>query len=285
MKKLIAVSLIGIPASGKTCLAHKLVEISRNQQLDASVIVISFDDFIKINFSEITTGDYKQSREQLLQKIENLIKMLRDYNEDCWLDKLTTSQLQLESRSFNIAPGCATSLIILDDNMHYRSMRQRIRSICRNMNCAHFQIFIECQLDSAIQRNRNRSSPVPESIIKEMFQKIEAPQNPCTINITYESSDDDLLDMINDRIKCSEDLEEQLSFPQQQSLLHEIDIITRKELNARIKALKPCEYISSTCEILNGKRKEFLENLRTQRLSNTADVESLREAFQRYLDK
>lgn len=285
MNKLIAVSLIGIPASGKTCLARKLIQMSKMQQLNASVIVVTFDDFIKLDFSDLTTGEYKQSREQLLQKTENLIKMLRDSDETSWSDKLTSSALQLEDRNFNVVSG-QPALIILDDNMHYRSMRQRIRLVCRNLNCEHFQIFMKCQVDDAIRLNMKRSSPVPEPVIRKMSHILEEPHNSRTMDLTFESLDETILEMINDQINNSEELEQTalLSSPQQQSILHEIDLITRKALSARIKALKSSEDISSICERLNGKRKEFLENLRTQSLSST-DAESISAAFQQYLDK
>lgn len=285
MKRLIAVSLIGIPASGKTSLARKILEFSRIGHLKANVVVITFDNFININFNEIATGDYKRSREKLLHDVEGLIQTLNKIDEN-FAEALSSSELKLDSTCFNFNIDRPT-IIVLDDNMYYRSMRQRVRSICRSTNCGHFQIFVKCSLELAIQRNLKRSSPIPESIINDMYHHLEEPHNLRTIICVSDLPDSDLVEMINERIENSESLEESaehLSLPQQQSLLHQIDIISRKELSLKIKSLKSNEDVSSRCATLNKRRKKFLEDFRSESLEKV-DVESIRSAFQRYLDE
>ena len=48
--KLYVATLIGIPASGKSTLAHRILEMSRKNILAANIVIVSFDELLKINF-------------------------------------------------------------------------------------------------------------------------------------------------------------------------------------------------------------------------------------------
>lgn len=280
MNRLIVVSLIGLPAAGKSSLAHKLVDMSRRKLLQSSVVVISFDDYI--NLDEL--GDYKHQREALLGQIESLLLHLIE-SVGHWGSILSTHQLMIPQTGYNLTAHCVT-LIVLDDNFYFRSMRQRVRAMCRNIHCPHFQIFVKSSLDDAIQNNLRRSNLVPEAIIKKMHLQLEEPVNPRTIIYERSLEDHDLLEMLHDRIKDPErnDEQEDQRDIQIQSAIHELDIITRKELSSKIQSLRSTENFSAICKTLNERRKMFLEDLRTKQLES-ADVESLRVAFQLYLDK
>lgn len=282
MNRLIVVSLIGLPAAGKSYLAHKLLDMSRRQLLQSSVVVISFDDYIDLD----ALADYKQQREALLGQIETLLLHLKE-SESNWENILSTHQLKLPPTAFhlNLTEHCVT-LIVLDDNFYFRSMRQRVRAMCRNIHCQHFQIFVKSSLDDALQNNLRRSNLVPEAIIRKMHLKLEEPVNSRTIIYERSSADHALIEMLHDRIKDPERNEEQEDqrVTQIQSAIHELDIITRKELSSKIQSLRSAENFSAVCKSLNERRKMFLEDLRTKQLVS-ADIESLRAAFQLYLDE
>lgn len=285
--QLIAVNLIGIPASGKTTLGLKLVELSKKNLLGSGVIVLSFDEFIKIDFISIKeTGVYKKCREKLLENIEGLIKRLHESDQGRWNEILSSNQeLKIDQSHYHIELDAPT-LIIFDDNMQFRSMRQRVRAMSRTFQCQHFQMFVKSTLEDAKNRNSLRANPVPESVIEKMFHNLEEPANPRTIFIDRILTDAELLSKLHDRIENpeKEQVEEPKSPQQQQSLIHEIDIFTRKEISSRIKDIKGKKDFSKCCETLNRKRKEFLEDLGKQNL-DAIDVESLRAAFNCYLDK
>lgn len=272
--QLIAVSLIGIPASGKSSIAKRILDLSRNHSLEASVIVISFDEHIQLNFTGISEGLYKTAREELMMKVEDLLKKLTE-----------GSPLELKDEQLSIQPD-GPSLVILDDNNFYRSMRQRVRSICKTVQCQHVQIFMKSSLEDAVGRNRQRPEPVPDSIIEKMFNQIETPVNHRTIIIeNLDIEDKTLCELLKERIKHPETFEEPAeSTVQQQSIIHEIDILTRKELSLRIQAIKSKPCFTQSCEIMNRRRKEFLEELRTRNLGSE-DINSLLKAFHCYLDR
>ncbi|VDP10689.1 unnamed protein product [Soboliphyme baturini] len=70
-------------------------------------------------------------------------------------------------------------LILVDDNMYYRSMRQEYYGLCRKYSIRFGQIFIACSTDEAILRNRVRQhgESVPDSVIKDMALRIEIPNS------------------------------------------------------------------------------------------------------------
>jgi tRNA uridine 5-carbamoylmethylation protein Kti12 len=282
--KLIAVSLIGVPGSGKSTFARDLVEISKKNLLQAGVIVICFDDYIKMNYSELAEGVYKQYREKLLTNIQDFMTTLKNSEEIS-----SILEMKISETNVHLKPNSPT-LIVLDDNMYFRSMRQRVRAICKSIHCQHFQIFLKSTLEEAKEKNKKREITVPETIVEKIFNNLEAPINPRTIYLdSMTTGDENIIDLINDRIKNPEKVEESADFStthQQQSVIHEADIITRKELSVRIKSLQSIGGdISQDCAKLNQRRKEFLDDLRAQKFVFNDDVESLRAAFNCYLEK
>ena len=78
------------------------------------------------------------------------------------------------------ASGC--TLVIIDDNMHLRSMRHRCYQIARSRTAAFLQIHIQCPLSKAIERNRTRpvhysseGYQVPEPSVMRMAEAMEPP--------------------------------------------------------------------------------------------------------------
>jgi len=276
----IVLSLIGIPASAKTSLAQRIVLLSRIS-LRCNAICISFDDHIDQNFNITRNGKYKDMREELIRRIENVTEELMKTQKHCWCDILT-SQLKIQEDKFHIGDHERT-LIILDDNNYFRSMRQRNRSLCKKLSCGHFQIFLKSSLEEANERNKNRSQLVPEPIIEKMLNQLEMPKNPRTITIDSLVDDKTLLKLLNDRIEDPEKLIDVVKTQQRQSIVHEMDIITRREINKIIQRRKSSGSISSLCTALNRKRKEFLEGLRSKEILN--DVNALRDEFYCYIDE
>lgn len=282
--QLIVVSLIGIPASGKTTFAHKLVELSKQNTLNASVIVISFDDHIKMDFTKLTEGEYKNLREVLITKVEDALRLFIVNEQSNWTGILSSKKLITEESWIHLKNNFPT-IVVLDDNMYFRSMRQRIRMICKNLKCQHFQILLNTSIDRARSRNQRRSQQVPELIIEKMFRKLEVPSNPRTIVIEEGQDNEIMLGLLHDRIENSEKLEETTEQQkiQQQSKFHEVDIITRKELSKSIKSLESSDF-PAVCEALTRHRKEFLKGLKSKDLLSV-EVDSLIETFRCFLDQ
>jgi len=154
--QLIAVSLIGIPASAKTSLAHRIIDLSKHGVLSSSVIVISFDEYLNMDYDRLHDGDYKRLREELIIKIEDLLGQLLKNEIQNWEQILISNDLKIQKNHYNIRTNDPTLpiLIILDDNNYFRSMRQRNRALCKNLMCRHFQIFMKSSMDEARRETR-----------------------------------------------------------------------------------------------------------------------------------
>lgn len=273
--KLFVVSLVGIPASGKSTLARRILRMSRENSLSVNVVVVSFDNMMKIDFTSLSDGDYKQHREEFFNKLERLLK---------FKDDLEILSNEIPSDSFHVTPANTSTLFILDDNMYLRSMRQRSRKMCKSCDCSHFQIFMKCSLEVAVERNAQRINSVDKLVIEKMFNDLEVPLNSRTITIEAPIADDDLLRDLNDRMSIPETLtEEPQKSAQDQSIIHEMDLITRKELSLKIQELKSTDNLNRISLKLNAMRKQFMDDVRNERLEFSS-IEELKIAFRNLLD-
>ncbi|KAG5682548.1 hypothetical protein PVAND_011894 [Polypedilum vanderplanki] len=266
--KFIIVSLIGIPASGKSTLSSIISKLSAECLLNANVIILNFDDLIEIDYGNISDGDYKKSRDFLFNEIEKLIKMLMDEkNPFKWAPIIEQSALKVPLNFITIKEANSSTLIILDDNMYYRSMRQRARLISKNCHCEHFQIFVKSALYDAIERNKKRKSSVDVGVIQKMFNDMEIPINARTINVDIMNlNEETFLNELKDRIKEPEVLTEepQMKVPQDQSIVHEIDLMTRKEIGIEIKRIGNKGNLKEISEKLNSNEENLNVSLSVQ---------------------
>jgi tRNA uridine 5-carbamoylmethylation protein Kti12 len=73
--------------------------------------------------------------------------------------------------------GATHRLIVVDDNMYYRSMRQECYRLARQLGTAYVQVHLQVPLELALQRNRDRQPDmqVPESALRRMAASFEEP--------------------------------------------------------------------------------------------------------------
>ena len=69
----------------------------------------------------------------------------------------------------------ATHVILLDDNMYYRSMRYEFFKICREEGAAFAQLHVTEDSEIARARNAKRESPVPDSVLERLVTLAEPP--------------------------------------------------------------------------------------------------------------
>lgn len=275
------VALIGIPASGKSSLSKIILDLSRRKSFSANVVLICFDKLLKIDFASMADGDYKRKREELFIKLENLVANFVT-NFYCLSDEIPPDDIHTSAEN-------SSTLFILDDNMYFRSMRQRARQLCKNCGCDYFQIFMRTLLKNAIERNsqRRRSERVDKSTIEKMFNDLEIPLNPRTIVLELSSIDENnLIAQLNDRIAQPEVLvaEEPPKIPQNQSEIHEMDLMSRRELAVKIQSVKLKENFSKLSFELNEKRKKFMNDIRSEKIK-FSNLEDFKIALKNLFDE
>lgn len=277
MNKVCLNVLVGIPGAGKTTYCQRIQEYLNLASSSLKVVHICFDDFIKFDATiDLENSTFKCKRKLLLEQLEQLIQCLKD-SSITQLEQLNKSLIQEFNCKFPIEMPQSPSkyLILVDDNMYYRSMRYQVFQIARRTITGYFQTFFNASLKSAMSRNRERPDPVPEEVISRMFYKLEKPNdNICkweknTINLNSLSIELEIV--INRTIQCLEKPVEPLEIsqnsngPVEQSVVHKIDLLLRKAVGEMVKQqreLVSSDEIKHFAEGLLSKRKQLLEDLR-----------------------
>ncbi|NXC44284.1 PSTK kinase, partial [Penelope pileata] len=250
--------LCGLPAAGKSTLAHALRrELPLRQGWDCALL--TYDDLIP--------------------------------EEAAVLDEpplVSAAPLPRPGRGGE-RPLC----LVLDDNFYYRSMRREVHRLARAHSLGFCQLFLQCPLEQCLQRNRLRGRPVPEGTILRMAQRLEAPEperNPWEQNSLILSSSGCapeeepsaglmgafgmqiislLATALENPVKQNEDNTEQKEADRAicaASAVHRADQMCRRIVSQAMKEAKDKNVLSSEmkslAEELNKLKAEFLEDLR-----------------------
>ncbi|NXO61072.1 PSTK kinase, partial [Aramus guarauna] len=244
----------------------------------------------------------KQSRRELLQCLERFLRALLTgepppapaaATQPAWERFLACCHGQglLASADSQAGAGrCGTHAatsrplyLILDDNFYYQSMRYEVYQLARKYSLSFCQLFLECPLECCLQRNRQRSHPLPDQIISLMARKIEMPdlkknaweQNSLILRSSDCTSEDDeqiislLTTALENPVKQNEENTEQKEADRATcaaSAVHQADQMCRRIISQAMKDAKdknalPSE-MKSLAEELNKLKAEFLEDLR-----------------------
>jgi len=184
--------LVGLPAVGKTTLADILKRNLSKYHKNLHMLLISYDNFIpedvynsphctvgKFRVDDLIDNSWKGYRNNILKFIKSLVMYLR-----------TSDKMLLLNHSLHLSGFCScisqktsenTSeimhIIIVDDNMFYRSMRYCFYQLARNFQCSFCQILLECDLNLILERNmlRDYNKTVTKETILKMARAIEKP--------------------------------------------------------------------------------------------------------------
>lgn len=296
------IGLIGVPGAGKSTLVKNLLHTT-NISLEFSLIHICYDDNWRYNSDRSFTKSLKEQRECLLNSLEKLIVDLQSSQKP--LNVLLNRDTILKDYSIHCSIRIDEDIdnknivIICDDNHYYRSMRDQLLKLSKKYQLNYEQIFVECDLEVAIQRNLQRGicSPelqVTEEMIRNMYRKLEKPKcdtftinNNTNNNQSPEAINEEFLNFLK-RIIERKPLEivEQTDYKEcqqsEQSMVHQIDLQIRKLIREliqrnRINGNKNCrEY----AEKLNNRRKSILRNLPMEQIltaTSTTDLDKYLE--------
>lgn len=175
-RKVCVVLLVGIPGSGKSFF-RKYFETYLSGNIESmlgsvQVWSVCYDDYEPMRRQN---SKWKQCRLDIMSNVCNLIEHLisqgslsKDFNKR--ISGMFLINEELESPD--------SIVILIDDNMYYRSMRYEYYKLARVHNISFSQIFFEVDLQKALKCNSERSveSRVPEIVIENMYRKLEPPQ-------------------------------------------------------------------------------------------------------------
>lgn len=284
MSKILINNLVGIPASGKTNFCLKIIELVKATSHPINVVHICYDQFITIENASVEylqSNQYKKDRfhiSLLVEEIVNDILLGKGFKRS-----ETMANIQFPQNCFKLQynPLFHRYLLLIDDNMHYKSMRKVIKLIAMRNQVSYAVIYFPILLEIAIKRNNTRLNSIPENYLRKMYQQFDEPKSiDADYIILADIPNEPTLEMIDSLYKDLSLVQNQKEFidvsPLEQSVLHKIDVMLRKEINRQMKNvyLKGSN-CSAVAEVLCAKRKHLLNEIKNGNIAIPDDVNEL----------
>ncbi|XP_064629904.1 L-seryl-tRNA(Sec) kinase-like [Lineus longissimus] len=206
MPKICILVLSGFPASGKTTLAKGLCEHLSLRCPEYVTYHVCYDAILSTDVEqkllEITgkvdsskPSQWKEYRKKIVKCVDHLITMRQGVEMDIFdlnfidIDYLVMEKfrkfigLEIEAMDPNRMmevdgedPDNENKyLILIDDNMYYRSMRYEYYQMAKKYKCGFAQLCLQCSIETTLRRNIQRTMRVPDDVIINMASRFEPP--------------------------------------------------------------------------------------------------------------
>eukprot|EP00731_Ephydatia_muelleri_P020427 Em0013g154a len=188
------VLVCGIPGSGKTTLAQELSGHYSPPYGGSPVFFIPLHtDFLYpldlrvIQIQDVDQFNLREARHEFNDCLRHLLHVnsigLHSNPPDCFQpmsshkwDKLvqwlTDHKFADSAGKFSFSGNVA---VVIDDNLHLRSMRYEYYQMARDYGLGFVEIYLQCPLATALTRNAQRSLPLPPSTVKRLEETAEPP--------------------------------------------------------------------------------------------------------------
>lgn len=240
----------GLPASGKSTLARRLVET-----LGSGAIHLEYD----------------QLEDSL---VENRIKEER---REAWHEarKVAVSELETRLLQAKSSDDCPF-IFLLDDNFHLRGMRKQIHRMLLKYKPIKFGIiWMKTPMETCLDRNQHRERKVPHHVFEKMGLAVELPRAVWEENCLLVDENTPFQSVISFVESCSEivDLPETIDEEQQevdrqltlQSQKHNCDKLLRRWVGTIAK------YDKRRAAHANEARRNAMKLLSSDTYTNTDD--------------
>lgn len=285
-------TLCGIPSSGKSTFCRKVLT---EAQL-FNVIHICYDDFIRMPNANNSAAEksvyfqskqYKKDRFSMKWLIQQLIDDIKENSNFCKFGQAILNDFPHVNFDTNFDCTKEYYLLLIDDTMHYKSMRKEMRRLARDNELGFFVTFFQTSLDKAIGRNQNRCCVVDEKHLERMYANIEIPSNEDgeimlmniddTEKITTNAVELFALKCIGSPLQ----LVQSVHYPViEQTILHKADLILRKSVNQKMNNFKKIYHAVNLKELANtlcAKRSFILKEIKMGRIDLPENLNDLND--------
>lgn len=236
--------LIGLPGSGKTILAESLKTYFAENGVNAECI--EYD--MHIEEIHCTDGEWKRQRHELLESVRRV------------------------AGEFKKSAG--KSVIVLDDNFYYRSMRYEVYRIAKEFRLGFGQIFLNLPYDLCCSRNSSRPKPVPSEVMsrmKSLFEPPDASKNAWERHSLIISNTPSNLEGISELVTQTWEqpyfpVSQTVNSPQPNSAIHFADLALRQIVKSIILSTQQ-EQRSQITQTLSHKKKSVLEDIKMNNIA------------------
>lgn len=293
MSNICVVNLIGIPAAGKTTFCQRFCEYLRAQHGPCNAVHIDFDDFVKYPTVGRRT-EYFQSK-MLKNHRFRLRWFIRELIDEIINKQTIENTLQLIQREY---PECSIHSIVgssvnryvllIDDNMYYKSMRKEIRTISKECGTGYLILYFVASLEQSLQRNRCRTTKISDDVFLNIATKFEIPTDDEALEMHSINIDSHVIqfeEILTIIVKSMENPLRIISEPTllrinlEQSRLHQIDLVLRKEISHQMKEANFSGMRACIASIYCQKRKQILSDLKRGTLEMPDNFDEIRDLF------
>ena len=256
------VVLCGLPGSGKTTIASSLAKTA--QANGFSVRLIHFDDALLDGCEGFDPKTWKETRTRCMEEAGEALE--------------------------------STNIVILDDTMHYHSMRIQCWKMARRYGACYAQIYMDCDFDVCCKRNAGRKevARVPEHVMDRMKQVFESPrmassrypwdERTCVVPRQQKSIDDVWVEILDSwdapapPLRETE-IESAMQRSTHESWLHQLDLVTRKILGQYLSTVEQGTQKRFYAESMNKERKLLLASSRQSDARDQASMDAQAHQF------
>lgn len=220
--------MVGLPGSGKTTFCKQFKDYKYS---GFNVVHICFDEL----FPWTKDGSFKHDRKGFLEFVES-----------------------------SISKSEPKTVILLDDNNYFQSMRYKQIQLCRKMKCSFGVLYFPLTLEDAFERNEIRQeNALPKNVIRKMFSDLEEPLN--CFKFDKNSKFCAVIEYIEDKFRNPfKPIEYSQKNPMTQSQIHIFDLHLRKLISEEMKKVENNK--KEEAGKFNFRRKHILQSLRTEEL-------------------
>lgn len=204
MKDVCLIVLVGLPAAGKTTFCDLLK--SNISPSEYSIKIYHFDDYLD-------NSKYHMSRSKIYELVRSDILLLQETS--------------------------IPVLIILDDNMMYKSMRSQYYKLAMETEISFGMLYFPIDVHLAMMRNNNRQNKLPSEVISKIHKSLEVPTNAFIVdsNAGFNVLHKKFLNYVHNCLKNPlKELPRVHPLPVSNvSMKHKVDLILRSIVNEKIK--------------------------------------------------